>query len=242
MILGRDNHPAAECFRELDDALVALGRPDVVLNAHTFPSEVPAGAIVYNLEHVPLQVSPYAFGRAEAVWDYSERNVKAWRGVQLHGRKVVHVPIGYHPSMERFRMRPWDSRDVDVMMCGTLTQRRADLLNALLDAGLNVVHLAPGSHYGAERDAMLARSKLVLNVLVGTSRNHPVLRSAHLVANRVPMLAEWAPETPRWVMHGCPYDSIVQRCKDMVRQSVRLTDIAEEMYRAFRESPMTVPS
>jgi len=238
MILGLNRHPAAHCFDELDAALVAMGRPDVVLNGHAFQDEVPEGATVYNLENIPHQLSPHAFPD-RTIWEYSALNVKQWKAA---GRKVTHVPVGYHQSMERFRSRPWDSRDIDVSFTGCLTERRCVILDGLMDAGLVVGVIGPGQAYAAQRDDILARSKLVLNMVVEEGRSHPVLRSAHLVANRVPMLAEWAPETPRWVHHGCRYEDLVARAVAFVKQSVRVTDIANEMHEDFKRSPMELPA
>ena len=238
MILGLDRHPAAHCFDELDAALSAMGRPDVVLNGHAFPDEIPPGATVYNLENLPLQVSPHAFPDCN-IWEYSALNLKQWKAA---GRKPTYVPVGYHASMERFRPRPWDSRDVDVAFTGCLTERRCVVLDGLVEAGLVVGVIGPGQAYAGQRDRYLARSKLVLNMLVEDGRTHPVLRSAHLVANRVPMLAEWAPETPRWVHHGCRYEDLVNRAVAFVRQTTRLTDVANDMYEDFKRSPMELPA
>lgn len=235
MILGLDRHPAARCFVEIDDAVAAMrpkDAPPVCFNAHEFPSEIPPGAIVYNLENVGVQVDPRAFPKHE-VWDFSKRNVERWD--RHWDRHVKHVPIGYHPSMKRFEMRPWEERDIDVIMTGCLNPRRVHILEALAAKGLVVVHIGPGQAYGAKRDAFLSRAKLALNVLYHEDGVHPVLRSAHCAANGVLMLAEAAPEIPPWVTRRCWYEDLVSEAIGLVREP-KFTD---EVH--FRHSPMRLP-
>ena len=184
MILGIDRHPQAECFREIDDAVRAMTDRNVVFNAHSF--DAPLGSIVWNLENVPIQVpDPRERWGGHEVWDGFASNAKQY------GAK--YVAIGYHPSMQRFCRA--DTLDIDVVFAGCINERRAKVLQELADRGLNVVVLAPGV-YGAERDAVFARARLAINMQYYESGNYPTLRAAHLVANKVPMLSERAPEMP----------------------------------------------
>ncbi len=230
MILGRDRHPASACFDELEAALVALGRGDVVLNAHAFPDEIPPGAVVYNLENVGIQVQTDAFEGHE-IWDFSARNVAAWKAA---GRRATHVPIGWHPSMERFAMRPWSERDIDVVFCGCVNPRRQLVIDALRDRGLAVRVIAPGEAYGAERDEILSRSKVALNLLFHLDGTFPVLRAAHAAANRLPMIHEWADEMPSWVGTGRAYSELVARCCRAVAEPKTTQHDAKMAHECFR--------
>lgn len=237
MILGLDRHPAAACFAELDDAITAMrpkDAPPVVLNAHAFPDEIPPGAIVYNLENVGLQVSPNAFG-GHAVWDFSTTNFAKW------DRAVTHVPIGYHPTMERFTMRPWAERDIDVVFTGNRNLRRVDILQRIRDAGIRLALIGPGEAYGGLRNFILARSKLAISMLQFDDGIHPVLRSAHCVANKLPMVCEMAPETPSWVPLKCRYDNLVKVVGRLLRAPHFLANMADKAYEAFKACPMVLP-
>jgi hypothetical protein len=240
MILGLDRHPVAACFAELDDTVTALrpaGAPPVCLNAHTFQNDVPDGAVVYNLENVGVQVDRWEnFGGAE-IWDFSKRNVERWGYVD-----VKHVPVGYHPSMERFTMLPWEQRDIDVVLTGCLNDRRVRILVALAESGLHVEHIGPGQAYGAARDAVLARSKLALNVLYHPDGVHPVLRSAHCAANRLPVVCEAAPETPEWVSASCRYEDVIDSVLTLLKKGRHASaHFAARSYEAFRDHPMVLP-
>ncbi len=237
MILGRDVHPASRCFDELEAAIGALTARTVCLNAHAFPLHVPPGAVVFNLENVGLQVPPTAFEGHE-IWDFSAHNVEAWKAA---GRLATHVPIGYHPSMERFKMRPWEERDIDVVFCGVVNERRKVILDALIARGLTVSVIGPGEAYGAERDAVLARSKLALNFLQFEYGTFPVLRAAHAAANRLPMLSERAREMPPWVSYVTRYEDLVEAACDALRDRPGLENLADIAHAGFTRTPFALP-
>lgn len=239
MILGPDNVHAS-CFEELNTAVEALaGTRKVVFNAHDVPeSWIPEGAIVYNLENVGIQVSPWAF-QGRKLWDFSRRNVENWR---KSGREVTYVPVGYHHSMERFKKVPWDECQYDVVFCGAPNERRNYILDALVERGLRVCQV-PHTLYGPERDKLLATSRLALNVLYYEQGTHPVLRSAHAVANWLPILCENSPEMPDWALLRCDYKDLVNKATYFVRRRREWLDhFAEAAYLAFHMSPMTLPS
>lgn len=237
MILGLDRNQDGLCFAELDAAVSALTTRTVCFNAHAYPDQVPKDAVVFNLENVGTQVPRTAFEGHE-IWDFSERNVKAWARAN-----VKHVPIGYHPSMERFQMRPWEERDIDVILVGSLNARREKVLRELVRAGLHVWVVPPGTKYGAERDEMLSRSKLALNVLYDGTYLYPVLRAAHLVANKVPMLSEYAIDgTPEWAtVERGSYIHLAQFAAAYVQSEKRLTRGAELAYDMFKKTALTLP-
>lgn len=225
MILGLSSHPAAACFTEIDEAVRQLrGKDDVCFNAHAF--DAPKGAIVYNFENVPQQVDPARWADQE-VWDFSRRNSERY--------VCKHVPVGYHPSFERFKRA--DVLDIDIVFTGCLNERRIAVLQALADRGLSVTAIPPGV-YGAERDAVLARAKLALSMLYYSDGVFPALRVAHLVANRVPVLSERCVDG---------WDYIPSVAIDMVEWCARnaITEgpaMAEHAYQRFRQTPMRLPS
>jgi hypothetical protein len=226
MILGLDRHPQAACFVELDDAVRALrGRDDIYFNAHTF--DAPEGGVIFNLENVPRQVDPARWAGRE-VWDFSAVNAAKYG--------ATHVPLGYHPSFERFERS--DVQDIDVVFAGCVNERRAEILADLADQDLMVVVVPPGI-YGAERDAVLARAKLALNMQYYEDGTFPALRVAHLVANRVPFVSEVGPEMPSWAGPGVAYGELVRTVLDRVNAGA--TGVPEALLDAFRASPMVLP-
>ena len=242
MILGRDVHLHAACFDEIatavDQLLVDAGDPrTVAFNAHAFPDRVAPDAIVYNYENVDVQVSGSAFVDNE-IWDFSERNAARWRDRR---RAVRHVPAGYHPSMERFKPLPWSERDVDVVFAGCMNPRRQRVLEALGHYGLKTMVLSTA--YGPERDKMLARAKLAVNMLFYEEGTFAVLRTAHCAANALPVVSEAANEAPPWAYPApVTYDQIVDACRELLASGEeKLAETATEALRRFREHPLKLP-
>jgi hypothetical protein len=232
MILG--SSPAhGRCFDEIDDAVMALTDRVVCFNAHQH--DPPRGdVVIFNLENIE-QCRPQRWAGYE-IWDCSLHNAVRYPP----GFNVKHVPIGFHPSMVRFQRRPPAERDVDVVFCGAEHPRRARILDALTKCGLKVVHNV--SVMGRGRDALLARSKVALDVLFYEHGIFPALRSLHLIANRVPVVGETARETPSWAGPRVPYERIVEAVIEMVNVPARELDlVADAQYAALAASPLVLP-
>lgn len=247
-IVGIDRYPACAGFNELRDAVEALcleagDTRDIIFAAHMAApnrDEIPAGAIIYNLENVPVQVDLDSF-RGHEIWDFSEQNLVKWASRPRPQPPVQYCPVGYHPTMERFRQLPWEERDIDVVFSGFMSTRRVKLLEALRARGLNAVHV-PFPTFGPERDKYLARAKLALNMMYDGGWVYPFPRGAHLAANRIPMLNEDAPEIPNWAGARRTYDELADRCVELVAMGENfLEEMAEETYQAFKKCPMVLP-
>ena len=93
---------------------------------------------------------------AAAVWDYSPENVEVLRanGVQ----NIQLVPLGFH---EKLRTIQRGEQTTDVLFYRSLNDRRRAVLNEL--AKSCDVRLLYGK-FGQERDAEIARAKIVLNI------------------------------------------------------------------------------
>lgn len=227
MILNLDKQPAGRCFEELNDALVAMGRGDVCLNAHAAPEATPGGATVWHYENEPA-----VYPKAREVWTFSRRQAEATGGTWKH------VPIGHHKSFERFDRA--HAPDVDVVFMGCLNDRRVRIFKELAGQGLQVVLIPPGI-YGKERDALLARAKLVVAPLFYPDGMFCGLRAAHLVSNKVPCLFEEAPEV--WpFLRMTSYGSLVQQAVTLLRTPSGLTSRAEGDLHDFRAMPLVLPS
>jgi hypothetical protein len=118
-----------------------------------------------------------------------------------------------------------------VLFYGDVSARRARVLDALSATRLNVV--IASDVYGAERDALIARSKLVLNV-----HNHDGIKALetprlfYLLANRKAIVTELKPDVPmdedlRRAMAGAPYDNLVSACLDLAADAPRRAALAE---------------
>lgn len=218
---------------------VRIGVPVIVLGAHLLqPGEghlLPSGAIIYNLE----QVRPGAWAtnadylerlRRHTVWDFNSANVAAIRQMTGH-RDVHHVPVGYVSEMSRIVSAA--VQDIDVLFYGSLTPRRERVLQDIAAAGLTVA--ARFGVYGAERDALIARAKLVVNLHAHDGWGFEAVRVSYLLANRKAVVCE-AGEIDADLSGGVvavPYDCLVDACYALVHDAVARERLETEGFRAF---------
>ncbi|MBI2318446.1 MAG: hypothetical protein HYU75_15985, partial [Betaproteobacteria bacterium] len=168
------------------------GRRHIVLGSNLLPHyslPLAPDAILYNLE----QVEPGAawFGpdligvlRRHAVWDYNERNAGK---LEALGVPVAHVvPIGYAGELARIERAP--QPDIDVLFFGSVNSRRRAVLEQMHAAGMRVE--AVFGLYGRERDQLIGRAKLVLNLHYYDAKVLEMVRISYLLANRCAVLSE----------------------------------------------------
>ena len=193
-------HSVGEVVASLFHALQALGcsvdirenepvedGTNIFFRAHLLPlsqvSAMPPGAIVYNFEQIFAQ-SPWLgpvyrdlLSRV-TVWDYSRRNLEAI-GSFADRRRLHLVPLGYMPQLTRIAPAPVE--DIDVLFYGVLNPRRRAILQELQRAGLRLqVETRVGA---AARDALIARSKIVLNLHFYPTAIFEIVRVSFLLSN-----------------------------------------------------------
>ena len=213
---------------------------NIVFGAHLLSPEqsvgLPERSIIYNLE----QVDPSSmWGRMKPllgrfpVWDYSTRNIEAFRAMG-HGGSVFHLPIGFMPELARIKPAP--TKDIDVLFYGSVNDRRKKILEALGREGLRV-----GSHfgvYGAARDALIARSKVVLNLHFYDSSIFELVRVSYLLANRKAVVAECNENTEMdqeldGAFAPARYDRLVEQCKALVSDDEKRKALEETAFEKF---------
>jgi hypothetical protein len=250
-ILRQPGNIHSECFRELaetvNDGLNALGhdavlseelavagRRSIVFGSNLIanldaPVAFPAGAILYNLEQI-YEGSPWltaellAAFRAHTVWDYSRANIAA---LARHGVTALHAPVGYVPALTRIPLAPVP--DIDVLFIGSLADRRLQILQALERQGARVVAIY--GRYGRERDSLIARAKIVLNIHFHPAKVFEIVRVSYLLANRCFVISETGSDA---AVEGAfaggvvfaEYDRLVETCLVYLREEAARREIA----------------
>ncbi|MFM9969009.1 MAG: hypothetical protein ACKVQK_11510 [Burkholderiales bacterium] len=209
-------------------------RTNIVFGPHLLPNfgnpQLPPDTILINLEQVRPQLFSAAPGYREIllshrIWDHSERNVQALREM---GANVTHVPIGYVPEL--VRVSSDTPKDIDVLFYGTLTPRRQAIADRLGTLGIALKF--ESSVYGAQRDALIARAKIVLNI--GAIDNGVVfdaVRVCYLLANRAFVISEGDqdPTQERIYSEGVifgKFDLLTDLCVEYLGKSVEREKIA----------------
>jgi hypothetical protein len=195
----------AETVRYGLEALALPDEPTVVLGAHLDPGAVPDHCIVYNTEALSADWCTHAYWKALhkhgiTVWDYALPN--------LTFSKARFVPVGYMPQLTRIPKA--DPQDIDVLFYGSMNKRRADVLGELRQRGLHVEALF--GIYGAQRDAYIARSKVVLNMHYYEDAPFEIVRVSYLWANRKCVVSEVGGNSS----FGVDYDRLVPLCVELV--------------------------
>jgi hypothetical protein len=148
----------------------------------------PRDLILYNLEQVyqnPLLMTPayVALLKRFPVWDYSSRNIS---GLAAEGVAARLCGIGYMPGLTRIPQAA--AKDIDVLFVGSMNSRRGQILDQIQAQGAAVQ--VAFNCYGAARDALIARAKIVLNLHFYPAKLFEIVRVSYLLANRVCVVSE----------------------------------------------------
>lgn len=255
------NYAHSEAFREVAIAvrsgLAALGhdalistrfvpdRQNIILGPQLLPlvgQVPPRNAILFNLEQVSEGspwITPHLLHgfRRYQVWDYSEANADAWSKFEVP-RPVV-VPIGYAPELSKITP---SEEDIDVLFYGSINDRRANVLNTLSARGVKVK--AVFGIYGDARDALIARSKIVLNAHFYPAKVFEIVRVSYLLANRKCVVSERGcrseEESPfEQGVAFSDYDGLVETCIALLHDADRRKQIAAAGFAAISSRPQS---
>jgi hypothetical protein len=249
-IITPPNYVHSEAFREVAETvhcgLLGLGH-DSILTTQTdapdrrhiilgsnllpvYPVPVPADSILYNLEQVfpgAPWLSPKLLDlfRQYAVWYYSRRNIEQLETLGI--AKVKHLPIGYVPQLARI---PQCDEEIDVLFVGSINERRKRILLQLRERGINVN--ADFGVYGAERDRLISRSRLVLNMHYYEGKVFEIVRVSYLLANRRFVVSERGRDSEEESAFAngvafADYDGLVDACAVYLQRADERRRIAD---------------
>ena len=196
----------------------------IVLGANLLPEipdvKPPGKAILFNLEQITpgsewLTADYLKLLKRYEVWDYSRYNIEQLR--QLGIRDISHCPIGFSDRLQRIQHAP--DKDIDILFYGSVNARRLAILETLANEGLKIETLF--GVYGEQRDALIARSKLVLNIHYYPAKIFEIVRISWLLANAVCVVSEESPadsalEQVRDGIIQAPYEDLVETCQAVI--------------------------
>ncbi len=210
---------------------------NVLVGAHLIGPgyPLPDNCIIFNIEQIRsgryAQPTHYLdLLKRFLVLDYSARNVDHIRQ-RTDNQHVYLCKLGFASNLARIDSAA--TQDVDVLFYGVVNERRKAILDALVVAGLKVKVLT--GVYGADRDAWIARSKIVLNLHFYDDHIHEIVRTSFLMANRKAIVSECANDTEidddiRAGLIAVPVDGIVAACKELVNDDGRRRDLGRRAF------------
>ena len=198
---------------------------NIILGAHLITEDqinkIPLSSILYNLEQFDskslLNATTFRMFEMFTVWDYSKRNIENFRE-RGYGKQLYHVPIGYVPELTCIPKA--SIQDIDVLFYGSMNARREQIIDELKKSGLNVVALF--GVYGEDRDAVISRAKLIINIHFYDSSIVEIVRISYLLANGKAVVAECNEGTEytddlKTAVALVPYDQLVDTCIEFVK-------------------------
>lgn len=219
----------------------------IVLGCHLIPHlaqpEIPKNLILFNLEQIQLNspwLSPSYLKMLGSypVLDYSYKNIQELKSLGINN--VSHCGIGYEPELTQI---PPSEEDIDVLLYGSLNDRRMAILKELKNKGLNVVSLF--GVYGEKRDKFISRAKVVLNIHYYEARVFEIIRVSYLLANRKFVISEVGQddEIEKPFSEGVVfsnYKELAERCMEYVEEDRQRKEIADKGFDLIKQRPQSV--
>lgn len=225
----------------------SLGLPDrraIVIGAHLLErcgmGQPAPGSVIYNFEQMDpdsnwLNTTYLNLLRQYPVWDYSQRNIEWLKQIGIHS--VQHVPIGWMPEMTRI---PAAEKDIDILFYGSMNDRRLRVLDELKTRNVRVEQVF--GVYGKERDHLIARSKIILNLHFYESKIFEVARVSYLLGNGACVVSEDGLDpAEKKFAHAVaftPYDRLVETCLRLLEdpaERARMSDAGRELMHSLHE-------
>ena len=152
--------------------------------------------------------------------------------------RVSHLKIGYQKELSR--IEKIGDKDIDVLFYGLVNERREKILNDLKACGLNTQYFF--GIYGPEKDSLIQRSKVVLNLHLYGSQIFEIIRVFYLLTNSIAVVSEVNPTTSidgiylDGIYHS-PYDSLVESCQFLVSDSNQRSLIEQKALETIKLYP-----
>jgi hypothetical protein len=203
---------------------------------------LPENTIAYNLEQLAnlpgdavAPVSKIVADRLQ-IWDYNIENLKFWRNFNPQ-RPPVHVPIGYAPTLTR--IPPRRELPIDVLFYGIPTGQRLQTYYEICAKGMHAVFAC--GLYGQDRDDLIARSKIVLNLnMYNRSLVFEIARVSYLLANGKAVVSDRYPQTlmePDMLeaVAFAPLEQIADKCLELVENEPARHELQERGRKIFEQ-------
>jgi hypothetical protein len=218
---------------------LAKDRTNVVLGYHLMQF----GDFLQQYSYIPFQLEQLGadqtvfsdnvkmvLSRAACVWDYSLENIAFLAG---HGIVAKHLPVGYQPALEM--IPKGGPKDIDVLFFGSMAARRKTVLDELIAGGARV-HALFGV-YGKERDAFVARSRIVVNIHYYSAKIFEAVRVSYLLNNARCVVSEQSDvyPYPGVNMPLVPYDNLAKTCLEILGEKDKSVEIGVRNYNEFKK-------
>lgn len=258
MLLAPTGYVHAEALRDvcrlLHHALDSLGYPttfqtnclvgdaiNIVVGYHLAPNAAIFGnarVIFYQLEQLSERDGWFTpqrlevLRRAEQIWDYSPENAGFLAARGLNNLRLL--PLGFHEKLMSIAPA---AKDIDVLFYGSLNPRRRQVLEQL-DQRCRLASVF--GVYGQQRDELIARSRIVLNLHYYAAQILEQVRITYLLNNGCFVVSEDSAINPlEGMIVTAPHEQLVETCLRYLADEPRRRAFAAQALQWFRQRPMT---
>ena len=177
------------------------------------------------------------------VWDFDYENAKRINAkYNLNIYKILE--IGFVNELQTImHNNPYDKKDIDVLFVGGLNERRRKILNQLKILGLKVVSLF-GS-YGTQRDLIIARSKLLLNMHSAdfSTATLEKVRIGYYLNNKCAVLSEETSNPSENMLWSqgiaiCKYEELAFKALELLNNPGQIAKLQVEGLNFFKKRKM----
>ena len=180
---------------------------------HSTPKTIFLNTEPLGLSNVPILDKVKAWSKKCEIWDYNQANVDILNG------KAKLFTFGYQKELERIPKA--EEQDIDVLFYGAINERRQRILEGIEGRGLKL-YAAFGTH-GDERDKLVSRAKVVLNMHYYEEVSlFEAVRVFYLMTNSKAVVSEIGPNTSvdsRYLpgIQASTYESLIDNCEFLVK-------------------------
>ncbi len=216
---------------------IGRDRTNIVLGGQMIAAgeikQFPGGTIFYNLEQL-AEISPEnlwpvwkSIASEFRVWEYSQRNMGVWGQFQPKF-PVTLVPVGWSPNLRR--IPKVTNEDIDVLFYGLTSNARFAAFHSLCNAWVKCVYAC--GLYGKERDELISRAKIVLNInRYDRSRIFEVVRASYLLANEKAVVSDiyadsFVEADLKDAVAFSPIDGILETCQRLLKDDGARRELA----------------
>lgn len=188
----------------------------IVFGSHMIKNicQLPKNSIIFNLEQLGSgspHISPiyYEILRSHQIWDYSKNNIKFLNQIGVVNATYIDIACIKQATFEAST-----TCDIDVLFYGAINARRKDVIDALAATGITVV--AVSGIYGRERDILMSRAKIILNLHYYDTKIFEIIRVSYALQNGKCVLSEIGNDNFEHeycgVVSFCRYEDIIDLC------------------------------
>ena len=204
-------------------------------------ASLPVDTIVFNTEpindpNVECRQKILPLINRHTIWEYSPENIKYLNSIGC--KNVRLVDFGFQQQLKRIISKP--NQDIDILFYGSLNERRTIILDQLRAAGCKVEHVF--GVYGEDRDILVSRSKVVLNVYYYNLRTFDVVRLFYLMTNKKAIVTEACEDfsISQKYLHGIKsahYEELVNTCLELVKNDAKREELEASSLKTIRLLP-----